>query len=389
MKSGYLVRLVSADASAVFEKMNGAGIAVWDLQREDELSFQFRLSKEAYRKALSLVQTRGDDMQILHHEGLYWKLISALNRPVLNGCILAVLLLTFFLPTRVLFLQVQGNRNVPASKILEAAEICGVRFGASRKTLNSEQIKNQLIGILPELKWTGVNSRGCVTTITVRENVPENKTEEELPGSIVACTDGIVERVTTAKGVSQCVPGDAVSAGQILISGIIDCGGTVLIGSAKGEVIGQTLRKIRAVTPSEGIARLLEKGRTYSASLILGKKRINLWKGSGICHSSCGRMYKEYWLKLPGGFILPVCLTVEEHLEYEVEGCTLSQREALLSAFAGAYLPAGMLTGQILDADQNIRLLDDHWILEGEYLCREQLGVFQEVQIGEYYGKEH
>ena len=82
---------------------------------------------------------------------------------VIGLCLL--LLLVCILPTRVLFMRVEGNESIPENLILEAAEDCGIRFGASRSAVRSEKVKNGILSRISELQWVGVNTKGCIAVI--------------------------------------------------------------------------------------------------------------------------------------------------------------------------------------------------------------------------------
>ena len=91
-----------------------------------------------------------------------------LFRPVLLAGLGILFLLAMYLPSRVLFIRVEGNMQIPDRQILAAAEECGIRFGASRREVRSEKVKNALLSSVPQLQWAGVNTAGCVATISVR-----------------------------------------------------------------------------------------------------------------------------------------------------------------------------------------------------------------------------
>ena len=67
----------------------------------------------------------------------------------------AMLLAVLYAPSRVWFVEVEGNETVPARKILLAAEECGVKFWAKSGEIRSEQVKNQILNLVPELQWAG------------------------------------------------------------------------------------------------------------------------------------------------------------------------------------------------------------------------------------------
>ena len=177
--------------------------------------------------------------------------------------------------------------------------------------------------------------------------------------------------------------------GQVLISGYTDCGICIQATRAEGEIMAQTSRCFEAVTPSEWSQRreAAEVKRKYS--LLLGKKRINLWKDSGILDPTCGRMYLEYNITLPGGFSLPVALCVEEYTVFETSLSEIppDQAQSALTGFADRYLTGQMVAGETRSRLETVSLEEGVYRLRGSYICVEMIGREQKEQIGDTNGK--
>ena len=47
-------------------------------------------------------------------------------------------------------------------------------------------------------------------------------------------------------------------------------------------------------------------------SLLIGKKRMNLSNYSGISYAGCDKIYEDYSIVLPGGYILPIAFCIEQ-----------------------------------------------------------------------------
>ncbi len=384
-----VVELTSADLPGAYSAINARRIPLFSVRQSDMLTAQFTIYRRDYKQLSALAEERGETLKLCAKQGVYWSLLSLCSRPVLLCGVTALLFLTLFLPTRVLFVRVTGNQTIPERAITEAAENCGIRFGASRRQVRSEKVKNNLLSLLPELKWAGVNTYGCVAVISVTEREVQEAADEEGVSSIVACRDGIIEECTVTRGTALCTTGQAVTQGQTLISGYTDCGITILATRAQGEVYAQTIRQISAVTPAISQVKTGIMETEHRFSLLLGKKRINLWKGSGIYQGSCDRMYKEYRVTLPGGFELPIALAVEEITYYSGEARALPSQEEMLTAFAEKYLSGQMTAGTILERDVSVSRQRDVWLLEGGYVCREMIGREKREQIGVEHGKNN
>ena len=364
-----------------------AQIPLTRVSPDGELILRFQISRRDYPLAAALARRRGERLRILRRRGIYWRVRALAARPVLVVGLLLLLGLTLFLPTRILFFRVEGNVSVPTRQILSAAADSGLFFGVSRRSVRSERIKNRLISAIPQLKWVGVNTQGCVATIRVAEAQQPVPMEPEGTGasSLVASRDGILASLTATRGTPLCQPGQAVTRGQVLISGYTDCGLCVLVQSAQGEAMAYTSRSLTVLTPENQ----LEKGSNAKIfrrwSLIFGKKRIKLWFGSGIPDRECGRIYEEYPLTLPGGYVLPVCLAVDVYTQSPLEAVPLGRTAAAfrLRRFSRDYLRETMIAGSIQTAAETVSLSGGAYALSGSYSCLESIGVSRQERIGE------
>ena len=385
--SGMLrISVESADLPGLISALNSRGVPLFHAIFQDEVVLTALIRRRDWKRVAALCQARGEKMEIRNRKGLYWQVKRMKTRPVLMLGLAFLLFLILFLPSRVLFVRVEGNRQVPANEILEAAESCGIRFGASRRAVRSERVKNELLETMPGLQWAAVNTKGCVAVLSVRERTVEsNQTGEGFVSAIVAVRDGIVTACTATRGNLLCTPGQAVREGQVLISGLTDCGLTIRATSAQGEVFAQTRAQIEAVTPTQYRRQLEEGDVQRKFTLLIGKKRINLWKDSGIWDTTCGRIYSEYYVTLPGGFALPLGIAVEKTVPSQLTDAELTPEEAgaLLETALPKYLLSRMIAGQIQSRDEVLSTAPGIYKLAGEYVCTEMIGRVQREQIGE------
>lgn len=378
--------LLSADIAAALENLNRAGIPVFTVKAKDGVCVILDLNRRDYKKARVICRKRGEKLRLLKRTGIYWSLKAIAKRPLLLFGLAVLIMAGALLPSRVLFVQVEGNQTVPDNRILAAAQELGLGFGALRRDIRSERLKNALLEEIPQLQWVGVNTRGCVAVIRVRERSPvEALPVEPAVSSIVAAADGIILSATATRGNLLCQPGQAVTAGEVLISGYTDSGFCIRATRAQGEVYARTRHVLSVAAPSEGIQRGTQTGTRVRYSLIFGKKRINLWKGSGISDAVCGRMYEAYYLTLPGGLTLPVAL-IKETLscwETEIVSCQSPGLQAGAENFAREYLKSRMIAGTLECQSIRVTWLEDACRLEGTFHCVEMIGRQRTEQIGE------
>ena len=380
--------VTSANMSGLLFDLNTHGITLHQVHRADELTASFCIRRSQYRDAVNVIRQLGGKIEKIQPASGSILLKGILRRPILMFGGGLLLILTLYLPTRVLFVTVSGNELIPQRKILAVASDHGLNFGAARHAVRSEKVKNQLLSALPELKWVGVNTTGCVAQITVRERAAtEKKDDQSIVSSLVASCDGVIQEMTVRSGTPICRVGQAVTKGQLLVSGYSDCGRCIYLTKADAEIFAQTRRPLRLSMLTEGHKKVSVNGLKRKYGLLIGKKRINFYKGSGICDTTCGRMYKEYPLTLPGGFQLPIALTLQTEIVYETISLnTGSQnRELILDQFARSYLETRMIAGKVEQGDYQIVETDEALHLIGQYICTEMIGQTRSEEIVKYY----
>lgn len=370
------VRITSANVNNALQAVNDAGITVSKVTQKDELTVEFQIQRRKLRELNNIIQRRGEKLELTRHEGMYWGVRRLFRRPILVAGCLLLFVLTLYLPTKVLFISVEGNENIPTRAITEAAEECGIRFGTTARIVRSEKMKNALLQKLPDLQWAGINTNGCVAVICVREKTTQDKKEPDYPiSSLVAIRDGYITDITVTAGSAACKPGQTVKEGQVLVSAYTDCGLHIQAQKAKGEVFANTQRELVVKTPSQkhSKTKLLETKQNFS--IIIGKKQINLSKGSGISGGECDRIKSVNYLTLPGGFQLPVALVRESVITYTTE-TTISKEPEIkqfLSSYASIYLSREMVAGRIDSREEKLVLSQQFYTLTGQYQCNEMI----------------
>jgi len=379
------VSVTSADPAGVIGAIANQGILIHGvIPSDDPLVSRFWVSRRHLSALNAILERRGDTFDVLGTKGLYWKIQNIFSRPIFVLGSIFLLVLTLLIPSRILFFRVEGNQTVSSKEILEVLDECGVCFGTSRMQLRSEQIKNGLLEALPQLQWAGINTTGCVATVSVRErNVQEISDKQIGVASIVASRDGVICEYTVLQGNGLCKVGQAVKAGQVLISGYTDCGIAIRATRADGEVYAKTQRTITAVCPTQCTFRDNETAVEKKFAIIIGKKRINFYKGSGISDSSCGKIYLEKNLTLPGGFQLPLTLVTEEVYYYEEDVASVTEDFAVAGViqYVREYLAEHMIAGKILDCREEVHPENDRILLKGKYACQEMIGQVRSEEI--------
>ena len=377
------IEIVSADLIGLLSALQKENIAVYQWSAADDLTAVFSIRRGHLKRVKFIAEGRGEHLRVQGRSGLYWVLKQLSKRKALIIGLTLILALQIFVSSRVLFIEIEGNGDIPAAMILECAEKCGIRFGASRSEVRSERMKNTLLSAMPDLQWAGINTAGCTAVISVRVRNQQVLPEKENGvNCMIAIRDGVILSCTATSGNLLCTPGQEVKAGDKLISGYTDCGLSIRANSASGEVFAKTQRNISVITPAEFQQKGEIKAVVRNFSLIIGKKQINFCKDSGISDTSCDKMYVQKYLTLPGGFVLPISVVTETVIYYETSALTMAAEllQAQGIAFAQEYLLSQMIAGEILEGSCEMAS-GDITQLSYQCTCTEMIGRIQKEEI--------
>ncbi len=384
------LKVTSADPTGTLRRIQKAGIRIYDVSYIDYLSIHFTIKRKDLSNTLKICERAGDSATIGTVNGLASYIGGLLKRPVIVLSFILWLALALWLPTRILFVTVQGENTLNVNYVLEQAAECGIRMGARGKEVRSERVKNALLSKIPTLRWVGVNTNGCIATISVNEKYIQNEKKPKVSlTDLVSTRDAIIKEITVQSGSALCTIGQAVSEGQALISCYRDKGEMLEFTGALGEIYGETKHHVQAVTPVQAYRRAEILSESQKSYIIIGKNPIFFWKDSGISDVSCVKMYDVRECKLPGGFALPIWLVTEHTTTYAVEPILLKEADcAWLYDYAQNYLQANLTAGSILSADTVGSYTNETYSVLGEYDCREMIVDYKYKGITQNNGED-
>ena len=371
------IEFVSAEPEYILQLLNSLDIHVFNVQRCKPLTVMVTIYREQFKVAAGILRKHGCSVRIAGRYGVYWALLQLLHRPVLCIGIALLLCLWMYVPSRVLFIRVTGCQEISPNLIVEKANSCGLSFGMSRREVRSERVKNALLEQIPQLQWVGVNTVGCVATISVSEKKTGLQEEEPYEVShIVALRDGVIDSCTVTKGNLLCRLGDAVVKGQMLVSGYTDCGITIMADRASAEIYAQTRRDQKTIMMTECIVRGKLVNTKTHYRLMIGDRQYQLGNNQAAI-DDCKKIVEVYNLTLPGGFHVPITLIKETYYFYETAKRDIAPEMVyeLISDFAERYVSSRMVGGMITEKKEFYEDGEAYCCLDAVYLCRELIGV--------------
>lgn len=370
------LEITGVEPSRCLNRFLRCGVGFWDLATPDAYTLQCSVLTRDLAAAVQTARGCQCQARCLARHGFAHRYGGLVRRPMLLVSLALLLAGILVLPNFIWTLEVQGNVTVPTAQILQELDNIGVRFGTWGPGLSNREIKNKMLLRIPALQWLAVNCSGGRATVLVSERTEADRvTSKREVTNLVAARDGVISQVQVYSGAAQCTPGQAVRQGQLLVSGYCDWDGRIQATRAYGEIYAQTQHKITAKLPA-AVAKKQPGGRAKRCIwLNLGRKRIKIFGRSGISAACCDKIESEKMLTLPGGYTLPIGITVQTFRPYTPEQATLAEEDAwpLLRDAARRQLQASMIAGQLESAREEKEAAGGVYTLRTTAWCREMI----------------
>ena len=374
------LRVESAFPERVVNLCAARQIPFWDLQWESPIAFTFVMTRSSWKKLRQSAQRLDMDVRVVQREGLPYFALRFRRRHALVVGLALCALLSFFGSFFIWDFKIEGNETVSEEEILRALDTCGVSLGTFGYSVRSDELRNHILLMVPELSYIAVNVSGCRAHVQVRERVePPEDVDKRQPGNTVAVRDGLVTAIKPYDGQKQVLPGTMVQKGQMLIAGVVDNeqrGTRFLRGM--GKVYARTWYDLRCQVSATAVEKAYTGEESTKIAICWGKKRLNFYSSSSIPSENCDKITTRTKLTLPGGIALPITIVRETYRWYEpVEReRTAEEAQALAEPALRSYMLAGMEEGTVSSESCTAVAWDGGYLVQLSAECEEQIGRF-------------
>ncbi len=418
---GYLVVRISGPFPERFLNLCAQnGVAFWRLKKDENGDFVAKIRQNRLKSLQTLATRALCTTSVERKVGAPFILARFRERyAFLLGAALAIGLIAAG-ALRVWEFEVVGAETLDPAAILAQLEELGVAPGTLRSAIDPDALETEMLLREPRLRWLTVNVSGSRATVEVRERIdPPELLDRSSPQNVVASRAGVIEKIVVLEGKARVAAGETVEPGQLLVSGVLDMVNEELqttrgvrLVSARAVVTARTWYEFSAKTPLFELQKLPTGVETEKISVVLGKKRINLFVNSSILTPNCDRIespscsspssitagdgtfchteirydkkIERTRLELPGGFKLPIVVEKTQLLEHEsvevaADRETLEERLRLeLEQRLGEATDGEILTAEFEFYEDGECLVG---VLRAE--CREDIALGQAIPIGE------
>lgn len=352
------------------------GILLWDVSYRKNSLLACVKAKE-YKYIREPAKRSGMKVRIKRKRGLPFITFRHKARGGLFIGFILLLIFISFMSMIVWEIEVVGNVEVNAEKIIEIVNDEGAKVGVFKKSIDIDTVKKNTLSKMPELSWIALNILGAKLQIEVREtqNSPEI-IDLDTPVNIVANKDGIIKNIEVGIGEKLVQINEAVLKGDLLISGVVvNKDNTETLYHAQGKVFAETK------TILYGKQELIGGEKVITG--IKNAYYINFFSIKiPFCLKGENFFKKDIMLKSKKS-TLPVGITKGVRYEFSNKepGYTRKQAELLSFLYLIKNERDSMTECEIIKATRNVMQGENSVTIKGEYKAIENIAVQKEIYL--------
>jgi len=280
--------------------------------------------------------------------------------------------------------QVVGLVTIPREEVDTALRELGVVRGALRRDIDAREVERLLMLRLDKAAWVAVNLRGSRAVVEIQERVvPPDRIDDQVPHNVVAAKPGFITYMEVYNGQPTVEVGDSVDAGEILVSGIMEDkklrNRTV---HARAKVVAQTQEELRVEVPylQESYTT---RGVAVRRYLNILSVQLPLFWGTPL-EGPYKLEQATYDIPLLSS-LAPVSWSRENYLllDRQVDQITPEKAKTLAEEQLAVLEEKTFEGKEIIRRELNGQELGDRFLLEGVYLCQEDISEEREILTGE------
>lgn len=389
---GCRVRVPREDCTGVLDLCLAYDLPHADFTCAEDGSVSFTLSLSDARRLRAAAEARGLCVETVSAFGLPALFLRVLRRPgLLLGGLLGLVLLV--LSGRFVWaVEVTGNETMSDKEVREILSACDFGVGTYLPGLEIPPLENRILISTDRLSWISINLSGTVARVQVVERVAADGNAETgtRPAHLVAAVDGQIEYFEIFRGVRAVAVGQAVRAGEVLVSGIYTSGEDEdalppRYTRAAGRVLARTEREIELFVPYEWEEKMHGDSSLVGITLHFFNFSWNFFENSGNAGGSCDIIETEKVFPVLGAHEIPISLTLRRSVPYTLASRTRTEKEALENAYLELEDALAALSGDVTLLGKQVatELLEDGVRIRCTLRCLENIACVREFEIGE------
>ena len=362
--STYVTVVVKSESVERFLNMcRHKNIIFWEIQ-SNEQGFTGNITRADFMCLKDVCRKTKTTVRITKRHGVRFLLFKYRKHYSFLIGIAAACLILYFCGLYIWDVSFTGNYKYTSSSLIKYLATLEVHSGMKIKEVDCDEIESSLRNEYSDITWVSAEISGTRLIVHIKENDGAKETEDSVSGErdIIAEKDGVISSIVTRTGTPKVKKGDTVTAGQILVSGIVD------VHNDSGEVVSQKYTRadadimIRMEIPYEEHLSYEYEYKSYTGKKItkwiLGIANNDIELGIDFLKfNQADTVTDTKVLKLTDSFYLPIRTGKKEYLEYEVKTQAYTEEEAnqiLLSKF-NSYL-RDLIENKVQIIDNSVKI---------------------------------
>lgn len=338
---------------------------------------------KTYKQLHKIAFSHGGRVKIFRRKGFPF-LFSALNNRwgFFLGAVYLVVFISF-MGGFVWNITVVGNNRVTDVKIVDYLAKNGFKIGTRWADTDKEQLEISVLSDFEDVAWISINKFGSTAQIEINETVSKPDMTDNSITNVKAAMDGIIVRVEVLGGWAEVQEGDAVAAGDLLISGIreSEVDEENHYAHAYGSVYAKVNREISININRNQDENVTTKSREYKYLSLFGMEiPLFIKKESGNAVETAQKKYLVI-----NSYRLPIGMISEKADYFETETNPLNDEalEALARAELEKKKNQELADCEILSEDIKIDMNEGGCSIIGRYSCVQNIAQETEILFDE------
>lgn len=214
------------------------GIEIWNVKRCGARAMTAQVKLESFYNLRPIVRSLGCRVHIIGKHGAAFSITKMRFRKVLLFGWIAVIAALGILSRFVWIIEVEGCDAVTEAEVRQMLGNIGIKTGIVRTEIATGEVGGRLSQLDKRIAWAGASVDGVVLRVSITESSENSDIVPytDGPRNIVAKKDGVILHIVALKGDGVVNEGDAVKAGDLLITGDLSSDDVGMYVGAAGTV---------------------------------------------------------------------------------------------------------------------------------------------------------
>lgn len=196
-------------------------IKLWDIKKSSPSFAVMKISTGDFRRIRPVARKTHTKIKIRKKCGLKAFVSKYRSRYALFLGISVFVISCIIMPQFIWVVDIEGCNTIDEKEVASILRDTGVYPGALKHSLlTQQQIRDIVMSRFDNITWAWIYINGSHAVMKIEERTPVPEiTDRNQFGNIVALKDGVISKIIVKEGTAGVIPGSAVSAGDLLISG--------------------------------------------------------------------------------------------------------------------------------------------------------------------------